>query len=127
MMAFTLAKNQNFGRSEEFGNRGSSRVMMRGSMPNSTYPDQVVEYYNYQPFGQAIESWGSYATPYKFTGKERDQHSTFDYDYFGARYYDPRIGQFSSVDAAGQFASGYVYGGNNPVCMSSNNSDTLTP
>jgi len=85
---------------------GSSRVMMRGSMPNSTYPHQVVEYYNYQPFGQAIESWGSYATSFKFTGKERDQHSTFDYDYFGARYYDSRIGQFSSIDAAGQFASG---------------------
>jgi hypothetical protein len=44
-----------------------------------------------------------------------DDIQTFDYDYFGARYYDSRIGQFSSVDAAGQFASGYVYGANNPV------------
>jgi RHS repeat-associated protein len=92
---------------------GSSRVMMQGVPFPQNY--QVAEYYNYQPFGQAIESWGSYATPYKFTGKERDQHSTFAFDYFGARFYDPRIGQFSSVDAAGQFASGYVYGGNNPV------------
>jgi len=53
---------------------------------------QVAEYYNYQPFGQAIQASGSYATPYKFTGKERDQHSTFDFDYFGARYYDSRTG-----------------------------------
>jgi RHS repeat-associated protein len=92
---------------------GSSRVMMQGVPFPQNY--QVAEYYNYQPFGQTIQAWGSYATPFKFTGKERDQHSTFDYDYFGARYYDPRIGQFSSVDAAGQFASGYVYGGNNPI------------
>ena len=33
---------------------------------------------------------------YKFTGKERDREST--YDYFGARYYDSRIGNFLSPD-----------------------------
>jgi len=33
---------------------------------------------------------------YKFTGKERDVES--NYDYFGARYYDARIGRWGQVD-----------------------------
>jgi hypothetical protein len=37
--------------------------MMQGVPFPQNY--QVAEYYNYQPFGQAIESWGSYATPFK--------------------------------------------------------------
>jgi RHS repeat-associated protein len=92
---------------------GSTRVLMQG-VPGSY---QVAQYYTFYPFGQELEGWGSAATPFKFTGKERDVHSSFAFDYFGARYYDPRIGQFSSVDAAGQFASGFVYVGNNPISL----------
>ncbi|SYZ73734.1 membrane hypothetical protein [Candidatus Zixiibacteriota bacterium] len=76
---------------------------------------KVKEYINYQPFGGVIESWSSYSEPLTFTGKQRDLHSTFDYYYFGARYYDYRIGQFASVDKASQFPGGYIYGGNNPI------------
>jgi RHS repeat-associated protein len=89
---------------------GSTRVVMQG-----TGTVQVAEYYNYSPFGEQTESWGNFATPYQFTSKEHDQNGSFDYVYFGARYYDPRIGAFASVDKAGQFASGYVYGANNPI------------
>jgi RHS repeat-associated protein len=89
---------------------GSTRVVMQGS---GTV--QVAEYYNYSPFGEPTESWGNFATPYQFTSKEHDQNGSFDYVYFGARYYDPRVGAFASVDKAGQFASGYVYGANNPI------------
>jgi hypothetical protein len=32
---------------------------------------------------------------YKFTGKERDDET--NYDYFGARYYDSRIGRWLGV------------------------------
>jgi len=38
------------------------------------------------------------------------------YDY-GARFYDAQLGRWHSVDPMGQFASGYVYAGNNPVKM----------
>ncbi|MCX6825865.1 MAG: RHS repeat-associated core domain-containing protein [candidate division Zixibacteria bacterium] len=87
---------------------GSTRVMV-----NKT--GDVAEYVNYEPFGGVMESWVSYNEPLTFTGKQRDVHSTFDYYYFGARYYDYRTGQFSSIDKASQFASGYLYGGNNPI------------
>ncbi|MDD5427519.1 MAG: RHS repeat-associated core domain-containing protein [candidate division Zixibacteria bacterium] len=92
----------------------SNRVVMH--MRTDTLTRQYVsEYINYQPFGGIIETYGSYDTPYRFTNKEHDQHSTFDYYYFGERYYNPRTGTFTSIDKAGQFASGYNYGGNNPI------------
>ncbi len=87
---------------------GSTRVMVDNL-------GRVKEYINYDPFGEVLESWASYSEPLTFTGKQRDQHSTFDFYYFGSRYYDYRIGQFASVDKAGQFAGGYLYGGNNPI------------
>jgi RHS repeat-associated protein len=50
-----------------------------------------------------------------FTGKERDDETKLNY--FGARYLDPMLGMWISVDPARQFASPYLYAGNgyNPV------------
>ena len=52
----------------------------------------------------------------KFTGKERDKET--NYDYFGARYYDSRIGRWMSVDPlAEKFpdVSSYQFTHNNPI------------
>jgi len=55
--------------------------------------------------GQDYDAWGyllqnreyhSDGSVYKFTGKERDPESK--YDYFGARYYDSRIGRWGTTD-----------------------------
>ncbi|MBZ0201583.1 MAG: hypothetical protein K8I03_01050 [Ignavibacteria bacterium] len=35
---------------------------------------------------------------YKFTGKERDRDIESNYDYFGARYYDSRVGRWGGVE-----------------------------
>jgi RHS repeat-associated protein len=35
---------------------------------------------------------------YKFTGKERDKDIENNYDYFGARYYDSRIGRWGGME-----------------------------
>ncbi len=51
-----------------------------------------------------------------FTEKERDKET--GYDYFGARYYDPTLGRFLSVDPhAYRYPSltPYNYVGNNPL------------
>jgi RHS repeat-associated protein len=53
---------------------------------------------------------------FKFTGKERDAET--GYDYFGARYYDARIGRWLSVDPmAGKYPSlsGYQYSADSPI------------
>jgi len=50
------------------------------------------------PFGELFVSQmaGSFDSRYKFTGKERDEET--GYDYFGARYYDSDLSQWLSVD-----------------------------
>jgi RHS repeat-associated protein len=63
-------------------------------------PGQVVVAEDYDAWGQVEEgrsvNQGMSDTRYKYTGKERDVESL--YDYFGARYYDSRIGRWFSVD-----------------------------
>lgn len=61
------------------------------------------------------QSRTSYDEPMKFTGHERDTFETMGYTYFGARYYDPELGQFTSIDKAAQFPGGFNYCGNNPI------------
>ena len=51
----------------------------------------------YLPFGELfIEERTTWNTPYKFSGKELDEET--GYSYFGARYYDPNISIWLSVD-----------------------------
>jgi len=53
---------------------------------------------------------------YKFTGKERDTETGLDY--FGARYYDSKIGRWLSVDPLADKSPGvspYAYSLNNPL------------
>lgn len=62
----------------------------------------LASYDDYYPFGMVMEgrsaNLGEADTRYKFTSKERDIET--GYDYFGARYYDARIGRWMSVDPA---------------------------
>lgn len=56
---------------------------------------------------------------YKFTEKERDTET--NYDYFGARYYDSEIGRWLSVDPLREMQQGwtpYHYSYNNPLKFS---------
>ena len=48
-----------------------------------------------------------------FTGKEKDDE--IELDYFGARYLDPMLGMWISVDPARQYQNPYLYAGNNPI------------
>jgi RHS repeat-associated protein len=43
-------------------------------------------------------SFSNASQRYKFTGKERDKDLESNYDYFGARYYDNRIGRWGQVE-----------------------------
>ena len=82
----------------------------------SKYQGGVQAAYDYRAFGEQVdlEQKGDKVTE-NFTGKERDDET--ELNYFGARYLDPMLGLWVSVDAARQFASPYLYAGNgvNPV------------
>jgi len=82
----------------------------------------VVGYDDYYPFGMQMDG-RSYTSSndarYKFTSKERDDYET-GYDYFGARYYDSRIGRFLTIDPLAdvgklQSWSPYHYSFDNPM------------
>jgi len=72
---------------------------------------------DYTPFGTIDQKHSSGPNNFraKFTTKEHDHESGLDY--FGARYYDPQLGHFLEADPQAQFASAYMYGGNDPVDM----------
>jgi RHS repeat-associated protein len=51
----------------------------------------------------------------KFSGKELDEEQGLKKYHFGWRDYNPELGRWNVVDPARQYASPYVYGGNNPI------------
>lgn len=79
---------------------------------------EPVEYIHYMPYGELwIDQHATgYSERYRFTGKERDSES--GYDYFGARYYSSTLPIWLSVDPLSNkypHISPYAYCGNNPV------------
>ena len=81
----------------------------------------AIEVTDYYPYGseRLNSKVGRYNTPHKFTGKELDADTGL-YDY-GARYYDPVLSRFLSIDPWGgnledpQSLNKYSYTKNNPV------------
>jgi RHS repeat-associated protein len=82
---------------------------------------EVLERHDYLPFG---EEWNPQPSgqPRKFTGKERDQET--GWDYFGARYYEASLARFTSLDPVTTFDENrvdpqrwnrYGYVRNNPM------------
>ncbi|MDQ6528087.1 RHS repeat-associated core domain-containing protein [Flavobacterium sp. LHD-85] len=84
----------------------------------SNLDGEVVQHIEYVPFGEVFleEKNAKWNTPYLFTSKELDRETGMYY--FGARYQDPKLGIFISVDPlADKFkgVSSYAYALNNPV------------
>jgi RHS repeat-associated protein len=73
----------------------------------------VVASYKFKAFGETEVSSGSFSTEYGFTGKPMDVGSGLSY--YGARWYDPETGRFTSLDPAKDGANWYAYCNNNPI------------
>jgi len=79
----------------------------------------VEKLYTYEPFGETIETDGSFDNPFRFTGQWFDDE--IEEYYLRARMYDPHIGRFTSRDpVAGKFKEPltlhvYLYCLNDPV------------
>ena len=82
------------------------------------YTGAPVQYIHYAPYGELIDNQAPYLYDerYKFTGKERDQET--GYDFFGARYLSSILSHWLSVDPlADKYPniSPYAYCSWNPV------------
>jgi len=73
------------------------------------------------PFGESFVEQKistAYLSPYRFSGKERDEET--GYSYFGARYYNPELSVWLSVDPLAEkypSMSSYMYCAGNPVML----------
>jgi len=93
------------------GHLGSVRAVIDEN--NSVISSQDYDAWGYLLQGREYHSDGSV---YKFTGKERDAESEYDYSY--ARNYNSRIGLFNSSEPIPSSSFGwgsYVYCGDNPL------------
>jgi RHS repeat-associated protein len=81
---------------------------------------EIVQQKGYYPFGMEISqfSTGTGTNRHWYNGKElQDDLSLYWYDY-GARFYDPMLGRWHSVDPLAEsysFQSPYAYAANNPI------------
>lgn len=74
----------------------------------------VTDTYEYDAFGNKINSTGTTPNNYLYRGEQYD--SDLGMYYLRARYYNPLTGRFASVDSqAGQGQRRYEYAGANPV------------
>ncbi len=90
-------------------------VTVASTNPNEADIGEKIAAYDYRAFGEMVE-----LTPpptdkvtENFTGKEHDDEIALDY--FGARYLDPMLGMWISVDPKRQYQNPYLYAGNNPI------------
>lgn len=79
---------------------------------------EVVQHIEYVPFGEVFieERNNTWNTPYLFNAKEYDEETCMYY--YGARYYEPRISLWMSVDPLAEKyhdLSPYNYTANNPI------------
>jgi len=74
---------------------------------------------SYSSFGGLFEEDNSNTNQaYKYNGKELDRMHGLDWYDYGARFYDPALGRFHSVDPLTEKysnSSPYAYCGNNPI------------
>ncbi|MGG2100806.1 RHS repeat-associated core domain-containing protein [Stenotrophomonas sp. NRRL B-14846] len=113
-----LGVDQRFARNDSGGRAyyltdhlGSTRGLTNGA-------GELLQRYDYTPYGQLQASAGSATNPYRYTGREQDESGLY---YYRARYYSPDMGRFISEDSYG-FASGdvnfYAYALGNPISYS---------
>ena len=82
---------------------------------------EVLELADYYPYGEVRieEKADGYQNDYLYTGQERDEETSLMY--YGARYYDAKVGRFMGVDAwegdmrDPQSLNKYAYVVNNPL------------
>ena len=83
--------------------------------PGATTLSQVNEYY---PFGMLSSTNSGSTNKYLYNGKELQDELDMDWYDYGARFYDPQIGRFTSIDPHAEkylFQGPFNYANDNPI------------
>ena len=89
---------------------------VRVSFVQSSPSPQVVDKNFYYPFGLTVDQVETgYENKYKYNGKELEDDHNLNWYHYGARYYDPQLGRWHTIDPVDEFLSPYQYGPNNPI------------
>ena len=80
------------------------------------------EFFMYNPWGEEMHQWNAntyaFTSPYRFNAKELDPETGLAY--YGARYYQNKLGVWLSVDPLANFLPGlspFVFSSNNPLSI----------
>ena len=100
---------------------GNTRVVFTDENNDNT--PEVLQVDNYYPFGMRhgqanTFSSGGKTTQYMYNGKELQEDFNLDWYNYGARFYDPALGRFMTVDPLAEVMSNitpYHYTYNNPI------------
>ncbi|MFA9391538.1 MAG: N-acetylmuramoyl-L-alanine amidase [Prolixibacteraceae bacterium] len=94
---------------------GNVRVVLKGDNPNTA---MVVQENHYYPFGMLMADIGAIGdNPYLYNGKEYHPELDLNWYDYGARFYDPALGRWTTPDPLAEkygFQSSFVYAANNP-------------
>ena len=114
---------------------GNARISFTDKNANSIVdvPSDIVQENHYYPFGLNYEgSWRmndvARDNKYQYNSKEWNDDFGLNWNDYGARFYDPAIGRFTTIDRFSEkyypFSS-YSYGANNPILFIDVNGDSL--
>ena len=105
---------------------GNTRTVIK----NNSGVAQVIQERHYYPFGMEMSglSSGTGTNKYLYNSKEHQNDFELDWYDYGARFYDPALGRFHTLDRFLEKyynISGYVYVANNPMINIDFNGDSI--
>ncbi len=93
---------------------------VRATFSNNNGTATLLQADSYYPFGYkmpGLSYQNGAENKFTYNGKELEDEFGLDWYHYGARYYDPAVGRWWSVDPLDEFMSPYIYVGNNPIML----------
>jgi RHS repeat-associated protein len=106
--------DQRFARTEPTGRTYYLTDALGSTRALTNAVGNVVQRYDYSPYGETVQTSGGFTNPYQYMGRERDATGLY---YYRARYYSTGMGRFISEDPIGLIggSNAYRYVSNDPI------------
>ncbi len=81
----------------------------------------ILQENHYYPFGMKLAGLSKVkkgkGNKFAYNGMELEDEHGLNWYHYGARYYDPQLGRWHTIDLTDEFYSPYAYVGNNPIAF----------